>query len=357
MGILDWFRRTEKRSAMSGFTAEVMQMREAYISGRSGLAELTATAQSAISHWENGLALADVTGTDLLDRCIMGLIGRSLAVRGESVWLITPDDLIPCSDWNLRTRFGRPTAYQVSIPEAGGGITQTALAAEVLHFKIGADPAAPWYGTSPLRRAQLTAGLLNAVEDALRETFENAPIGSTIVPMPEQSEQDNTALGRSFRGQRGRVLLRESVTVSAAGGPAPATDWRPSDLGPDVQRTMAVETLVAAREAILMAFGILPALTYTRTTGPLVREAQRHLAQFWLQPAASLIAEEATEKLGSPVTIDCLTPLQAYDAGGRARAIATVVQALVEAKAGGVAAGDIAAALSSSIGIDQPGDA
>jgi hypothetical protein len=52
-----------------------------------------------------------------------------------------------------------------------------------------------------------------------------------------------------------------------------------------------------------------------------------------------------------------MTPMQAYDAGGRARAIATVVQALVEAKAGGVAAGDISAALSSSIGIDQPGDA
>jgi len=42
----------EKRSAMSGFTAELIQAREAYISGRSGLAELTATAQSCISLWE-----------------------------------------------------------------------------------------------------------------------------------------------------------------------------------------------------------------------------------------------------------------------------------------------------------------
>lgn len=353
MSWLDWFRKSEKRSAMSGFTAEIMQAREAYVSGRRGLAELTATAQSAISHWENGLALADVTGTDLLDRCTLALIGRSLAVRGETVWLITPDRLIPCSDWDLRTNYGRPTAYRISIPEAGGGITQTALAAEILHIKIGADSAAPWYGTAPLRRANLTAALLNAVEDALRETFENAPIGSTIVPMPESQDTDMTNMGRSFRGQRGRVLLRESVQVTAAGGPAPATDWRPSDLGPDMQRTMATETLAAAREAILLAFGILPGMSYTRTTGPLIREGQRHLAQWHLQPIASLIAEEATEKLGSDVTVDVMTPLQAFDSGGRARALATAVQALTDAKAGGIAAGDIAAALSSSIGIDS----
>ncbi|WLA36174.1 phage portal protein [Bradyrhizobium elkanii] len=354
MGLLDFWKKREKRSAVSGFTAEVMQMREAYISGRSGIAELTATAQSAISHWENGLALADVTGTDLLDRCTLALIGRSLAVRGESAWLITPDRLIPCSDWDLRTNYGRPTAYRLSIPEAGGGTTLTALAAEVLHVRIGADSAAPWFGTSPLRRANLTAGLLNAVEDALRETFELAPIGSQVVPMPENPDVDNTKMGQSFRGQRGRVLLRESVTVSAAGGPAPQSDWNPQSLSPDLQRTAAVETLAAAREAICFAFGVLPAMTYPRTTGPLIREGQRHLAQWWLQPIASLIAEEATEKLGSGVTIDVMSPLQAYDAGGRARALATAVQALTEAKAGGIAAGDIAAALSSSIGIDSP---
>src|ERR1700741_1824244 len=103
MGIFEWFRRTEKRSAVSGFTAEVMQMREAYISGRSGLAELTATAQSCISLWENGFALASVGGTDLLDRRTMALIGRSLALRGEAVFLIR-DRLVPGSDWAVRTR-------------------------------------------------------------------------------------------------------------------------------------------------------------------------------------------------------------------------------------------------------------
>ena len=100
-----------KRSAASGFTAEIIQAREAYISGRSELAELTATAQSCVSLWENGFALSDVEGTDLLDSSAMALVGRALAVRGECVLLISQFGLVPCSDWDLRTRFA--TAHMV----------------------------------------------------------------------------------------------------------------------------------------------------------------------------------------------------------------------------------------------------
>jgi phage portal protein BeeE len=335
----------EKRSAMSGFTAELMAARESYISGRRGIAELTATAQSCVSLWEGGLALADVQGTDLLDRRSLALTARSAALRGEAVFKITAAGLVPCSDWDLRTKGGKPVAYRVSISEAGGGTTETLLAGEVLHLRIGADPAAPWLGTAPLRRASLTAGMLQAIESALAEVFELAPLGSQVVPMPEQPETDNTALARSFRGQRGRVLLRESVNVSAAGGPVPAVDWRPSSLSPDLERAMTAESLSAARDAILSAFGVLPGLFNAATTGPLVREAQRHLAAWTLQPIAMLLAEEATEKLGAPVEIDLMRPVQAYDVGGRARALATIVQALAQAKEAGLAPGDLAGAL------------
>ncbi|MCB1489028.1 MAG: phage portal protein [Bauldia sp.] len=348
MGILNWFRREpaiEKRSAASGFTAEIIAAREAYVSGRRGIAELTATAQSCVSLWEGALALADVDGSDLLDRRTLALVGRSLALRGEAVFLIREDGLVPASDWDLRTRDGKPTAYRVSISEAGGGRSQTALAAEVLHVRIGADPAAPYYGTAPLKRASLTAGLLNAVESALTEVFENAPIGSLIVPFPESPETDLESLGRGFRGRRGRVLLRESVQVTAAGGPAPVADWKPADVSPDLQRAMTTETLDAARDAICSAFGVLPALFASATTGPLVREAQRHLAMWQLQPIAALVAEEASEKFGSPVDLDVIRPLQAFDAGGRARAVATMVEAMARAKEAGLAPGDLGAAL------------
>ncbi|MBC7238309.1 MAG: hypothetical protein H5T69_20915, partial [Chloroflexi bacterium] len=87
---------------------------------------------------------------------------------------------------------------------------------------------------------------------------------------------------------------------------------------------------------INFAFGILPGLTAPATTGPLVREAQRHLAQWVLQPIAAMMAEEASDKLGQPVTLDVMRPLQAFDAGGRARALGAIVQTLALAKEAGV---------------------
>ena len=338
MGILDIFKRKapETRASASGFTAEIMSARESYISGRRGLAELTATAQTCVSLWEGAMTLAEINGTDLIGRRVLAMAGRSLALRGEAVFLIRDDRLVPVSDWDLSTRDGEPRAYRLSVSEAGGGRTQTALAGEVLHIRIGSDPVAPWLGVAPLKRAQLTAGMLHAVETALSEAFENMPLGSQIVPFPETEDTDLTKLARGFKGARGKLLLRESVQVTAAGGPAPAQDWRPSDVTPDLSRAMTRETLTAARDSVCGAFGVLPGLLYNATTGPLVREAQRHLAQYTLQPVAALLAEEATLKLGQPVAVDVMQPLQAYDAGGRARAAASIVQALVQAKEAGV---------------------
>lgn len=347
--MFDWlFKRdkVETRASASGYTAEIIAAREAYISGSRGIAELTATVQSCISLWEGGFALADVNGTDLLDRRSLALLGRSAALRGEAVFLIKETGLVPCSDWDLTTRDGEPRAYRLSVSEAGGGRSLTALAAEVLHFRIGCDPAAPYYGTAPLRRANLTAGTLQAIETAMREVFENAPIGSQIVPFPESPETDRTKLTRSFRGKRGALILTESVNVAAAGGATPNGDWKPNDLSPDLARSMTLESLGAARDAIALAFGVLPGLFNNMTTGPMVREAQRHLASWTLQPIASLLAEEATRKLGSTVQIDVMRPVQAFDVGGRARALATIVEALARAKEAGIAPGEMNDALS-----------
>ena len=104
-------------------------------------------------------------------------------------------------------------------------------------------------------------------------------------------------------------------------------------------------TLAAAREAICAVYGVLPGLFSPATMGPMVREVQRHLAQWTLQPIAALIAEEASQKFGAPVTLDTLRPLQAFDAGGRARALATIVEALARAKEAGLAPGDVGQAL------------
>jgi hypothetical protein len=340
MGFMDLFRRAapavEKRSVGSGFTAEVMRMRESYISGRTGLGELTGTTSSCVSLWQNGFALADVAGTDMLTPSMLALLGRSLALRGEFVALIDGDQLVLASDWDVRTRNSQPVAYRLSIPEAGGGRSMTALAGEVLHVRINADPAAPWLGVSPLRTASLSAGMLHSVETALSEVFANAPLGSQVVPFPEAGENQTSDIASSFVGKRGRVMLRESVTVTAAGGPTPQTDWRPSDLTPNLEQSMAKETLDAARDSIFAAYGVIPAWFSNQAQGPAIRECQRHLAQWCLQPIAELIEEEASAKLGGEIEIDVMGPTQAFDSGGSARAFATLIQGLAMAKEAGV---------------------
>tara|TARA_R110002073_G_C9495541_1_gene581251 strand:+ start:7615 stop:8667 length:1053 start_codon:yes stop_codon:yes gene_type:complete len=326
----------ETRSSGTGYTASILAARESWISGQSGLGELTATVQSCVSLWEHGLSIAEVKGTDYLTPHVLGIVARSLALRGESVLYVTPTRLIPASDWELSTRMGQPRAYRLSIGEAGGGQSVTALAPEVLHFRIGADAYSPWSGTAPLSRASLTANLLHAIETSLAEAYENMPLGTQVLPFPESPQTDLEQLGAGFRGKRGRVLLRESTAVTAAGGPAPQADWKPSDVTPDISRAMTAESLSAARDSICMVFGVLPAMLNASTTGPLIREAQRHLAQWALQPIATGIAAEATDKLGQPVSLDVMRALLAYDAGGRARALSAIVGALAEAQNAGV---------------------
>lgn len=99
---------------------------------------------------------------------------------------------------------------------------------------------------------------------------------------------------------------------------------------------MPKEALDAARGGVLMAFGVLPGLAAPAITGSLVREAQRHLAQWALQPLAEGMAEECADKRGSAISLDVMRPLQAFDAGGRARAAAGVIQVLAMAKEAGV---------------------
>jgi len=329
-------RKTETRSADTGYTSAIMAARAAYITGATGRAELTAAAQSSVSLWEGGLGLADVTGTDLLTRRSLALSARSLALRGEALFLIGDNKLIPAIDWDLSTRMGEPYAYRLTVPEINGGSYQTVLSGEVLHFRIGSDAVTPWAGTSPLRRSSLSADLLAEVETALFEVYRDSPMGSQIVPVPEGSAEDMEELRTSFRGNRGASLVIEGVAQAVAAGMAPNIGKSPDQLSPDLSKTLADKMLTEGKNAIYTAYGILPAMQSTAAVGTLVREAQRHLAQYTLQPIAEIMAEECAEKLGTAVTLDVMRPLQAFDVSGRARAMSVIIGAMADAKEAGV---------------------
>mgnify|MGYP002628388970 CR=1 FL=1 len=350
MGLLNLFRReastvVEKRSGV-GFTAQIMGARESYLTGAGGLAELTGTVQSCVTLWESAFSLADVSGADLLNRATMAQTGRSLALRGEAVFLIR-DRLIPVADFDLSTRDGQPRAYRVSVPDIAGPRSETVLAGEVLHFKIGVDTAAPWSGQAPLTRASLSADLLHQVETALRDTYRDAPFGSLIAHVPEGTSDDMAAMRATFRGRRGATMVVEGAAAAMAAGQHPNAGKPPDQLTPNLQPALPGAILESARSAIFAAYGVLPGLYAMAAQGPLVREAQRHLAGWVLQPMAEQIAEEASAKLGGPVLIDVGRPLQAFDAGGRARALSALIEAMGRAKELGLSPAEVTAAFTS----------
>jgi len=339
-----WRKQKVETRGAGGYTALSMAARADAITGRGGAAETVAAVQACVALWSNALSRADVEGDNgLLTPHVLAVAGRALATRGEAVFALDGDRLAAAGGWEINTSGGAPRAYRLTIYDAGGSATRTALAAEVLHFRINASDREPWRGRSPLGLAPVTADLLSVVEAAVSETLASAPLGSAVLPVPEMNPEDRERLAASFRGQRGRTLLRESVNVAAAGGPAPQTDWKTQDLTPDLQKSGVFDAWDRARDSITQVFGVDPSLLSSVASGPGLREAQRHFVTYHMQPVAGLIAAECSEKLGQPVTLDLVRPLGAVDHGGRARAAAALVGAVAAARAGGVSETELAA--------------
>jgi hypothetical protein len=119
---------------------------------------------------------------------------------------------------------------------------------------------------------RLTASLLAEVETALRDVYRDAPIGSQIVPLPDGGADWKGA----FRGKRGSTLVIEGTAQAMAAGMHPLAEKTPDQLSPYLSKSMTAETLEAARSSIFAAYGVLPGLFNAATTGPMVRESQRH---------------------------------------------------------------------------------
>ena len=255
----------------------------------------------------------------------LGLIGRSLATRGQAVFLIDTSganiELVPATDWDVTTRGGEPVAYRLQIPEAGGGHQVTALAAEVVDVRINADVTTPWHGVSPLRKSSLTADVLAAIECGMGEVMAGT-WGSQVLPTPELQEEQRTQLEDKLGGRRGGLTPVESTRVNASGGPMPVNDWVPSNLTPDLRGLELGQHWEAVRSTILAAFGVPPILFSSLAQNAALREGQRHAVLWTMAPIAKLASAELAAKLDDPdFKLDLITPLAAADSAGRARAV------------------------------------
>ncbi len=322
-------RKVEERES-AGYTADIIAARTAFFSGAHGLAEATATAESCIALWERGFSAADVPDQwrSTLSPGHLGLIGRSLANRGQFVALIDatgPDiELVPVVDWDVATRKGKPVAYRLQVPEAGGGHQVEALVDEVVDVRINTDVTTPWHGQSPLRKTRITAGLLEAIEGGLQDVLDS-PWGSQVLPLPKLGAKQTTevqAFVDRIRSRRGGFFGLESQQVSGGAGQTPHGDWDRKNLSPDLRGMELGAHWETVRNSIMGAFGIPPILFSSMAQSAALREAQRQAVLWTLAPIAKVASSELGLKLGdTELKLDLVTPLQAADSAGRARAV------------------------------------
>ena len=207
-------------------------------------------------------------------------------------------------------------------------------AGEVLHVKIDSDPERAVAGRVAAAHGVPFGWVTSCRGKALSEALVDMPFASQVVPMPEQSEwttrclPDRSAGSGPRAASRVRSPFRLPVGRLRIGGLEAIGSYSRSGQGRPDRSPDRRENLIA------LAYGVLPGLLNGAATGPMVRECERYLMQFVLQPIAELVAEEATQKLGETVTIDTMRPTQVSMQAARARAVNALVAAMVGGEGG-----------------------
>lgn len=299
--------------ADSDYTSRRVGEIEALATGGAGE---VAICEAALSLWERGLASGQSAA---LSRSQLARIGRSLLLKGESVWPVHMGRLQPgaASTVNVRGQSSDPAGWQytLSIPAPTAMRTLRRSGADVAHFRIGTLPEYPWRGSSPLANAGVTVGILRRLEASLSHEA-GAPTGN-VLPVPAASAAD-TQLASDLQDIKGRTVLVETTAGGHGEGraAAPASDWESRRLGPQFTPTEPV-VRESAERSILAAAGVPPALVQ-HVTGSDAREAWRRFLHSTIAPLAALIVEELA-RVGIETEID-LGGLNASDLTGRARA-------------------------------------
>ena len=297
-----------------------------------------ATVEACAGLWERAIASAAVepmggAALGAMSPHVLALVGRGLALFGQSVLLIDVDPmrgltLTPASSWDVS---GSPLeaewTYRLDMIGPSGSFTVTRPGAAVLHFRIGADARAPWRGRPPLRRSQATANLAASIEAQLTQESK-LPTGR-IVPLSGTAEQVKKV---------GSMIARGGITVTGLGQSAPGAEQVPSSryapqrIGPSPEAAYE-ELRQHVGQDIAAAFGISPSLFSPAGDGSGQREAWRRFWAGTIAPIGSLLEAEIRAKLAPEASVS-FPALRASDEDGRSRAVdrrARALKTLLEA--------------------------
>ena len=336
--------RTETRQQSTGFSDLVIA---GLFSRASGQALYTATATAAVESaaiiWSSALAGAEVIGDSraqqAVSRRFLSLTGREWIRRGESIHVITVNDrgieLLPASSWDVD---GGPSPgnwlYRCDVYAPSSVNTLHIARAGVVHSMWASSAEEPWRGRSPWSLANLSAGLLTALERRLGQEAD-LPVGG-VIPFPAnpklagQPDPQLDALKAGIGALEGSFAFVETTSAGYGKGlsEAPRNDWRPERLGanpPDVLRALRKD----AHEAILGACGIPPALV-SEAPGTATREALRRFVTGVVEAKAGELADVLSEALETQVSFS-FRSTWAHDLMGRTGAYSKLVAAGMDA--------------------------
>ncbi len=311
-----WQKR-ERRESGGDFADAVVRLIENQAAGSVADASSTAAVEAAAGALSRAFASAEVRGAgwvrDAVSPAMLAQVGRDLVRSGKSMHVIRVGGdgmvkLIPASSWHFEGNHD-PASWTVRVTAYGPSTSTTwnLPASAVVFVRWGSTPGQSYVGTGPLSWANTTARLHSEAERSLAD--ESAGPLANLLAIPQDGgdgDEDNdplTELKADIRGARGRALLVETVNAAWGDGrgAAPASDWKPSRLGPLPPDSM-VKAADAAFARVLAACGVPPSL-FIDADGTSQREALRRWHMNTVLPLARQLEHELTMKLEADVAL------------------------------------------------------
>ena len=289
--------------------------------------EATLAFEAAVGVLQRSMAAAKVEGSDYFNPCMLSAIVRDIALRGESVWWLSP---MPyrVGYYDLDGKFDRESwLYKLYLP----GPSDTMVKAEnqtyknCLHIIYQSHPLRPWRGISPLAKTFGQQALAN-LEKSLGE--ESSTSTGYVLPAPLEGLNDanKEALKTQLPKLRGKLLVSETMRGNWGTGDrreAPK-DWQTNRLGPMIPES-SIKAHDSLSKEIFAALGVPLALSAKQSDANM-RTAMRVFISTTLIPIAKIIADAWEFSTGEKITFNFDSLRTADEAAARARAFGIFVK-------------------------------
>ena len=314
-----WTRRVETREG--DLDTVIADAALTAAAGGTPRADRLAAAQAAAGLIGRAFASATVDGEagQLLTAFLREVIGRSLVLRGEALLVAGQGaTLIPAAGFDV-TGNADPMTWRYRVDLSGpSGVTYRRLPfAEVLHFRVNADPATPWRGRSGFSLSSATARTATEAEHSAGNEAKVSVARLFQAPPrlhPHQREQSDRDLPAAVaKGGYFGISLKEGARPDVE-----PVHPDPSQGHLELRRQSALDLLAAA--------GIPAALADPRAEGTSQREAFRRLVHSTCEPLAAAVEAEVEAKLAMPCRFD-FSRLFAADLAARGRVLRQMVDA------------------------------